>query len=69
MTDRFKELDEQTETAIANALTQAGAQDARVLAQLVIASAYGIGRKLKSETEIRSGIVLMCERLIGVDVR
>lgn len=63
--ERFEMLDKQTETAVSNAFKQEGLQNARALARLVIASAYGIGRKFNSEADIRKGIMLMCQNFIG----
>lgn len=60
----FAGLDGYVEGAITAALSEAGVARARQLAQLVLASAYGIGRKAVSPAEIGPAIRLLVERLV-----
>ena len=65
---RFAALDRQFEETVAHELTSAGASDGVGLARLVIAAAYGIGRKLRGEAAVRDAIRLMCRRVIGAEL-
>jgi AcrR family transcriptional regulator len=60
----FTGLDAHVEGAITTALTEAGVARPRQLAQLVLASAYGVGRKAVSPAEIGPAIRLLVERLV-----
>ena len=60
---QFAAVDRQIEYAIALALKKAGVLRSRSLAQLLLASAYGIGRRSRSTAEAGTMIRLMVERL------
>lgn len=61
---RFRALDIRVEGEITAALEAAGVGDAVALTRLVLASAYGIARKLAGDGESGAAIALMCRRLI-----
>jgi AcrR family transcriptional regulator len=60
----FQAIDQAIEQAIAAALGRAGIERPRQLTQLLLASAYGIGRKAKAPAEIGPAIRLVVERLL-----
>lgn len=57
-------LEGHVEDAISAALADAGVARARPLAQLILASAFGIGRKARHEAEVGPAIRLLVERLV-----
>jgi AcrR family transcriptional regulator len=67
--EQFTALEAEIETSITTALRQAGVARPRPLAQLVLASAYGIGCKAGTPAEIGPAIRLMVERLVGPELR
>jgi AcrR family transcriptional regulator len=60
----FREIDQAIEKAIATELSRAGIDRPRQLTQLLLASAYGIGRKATVPAEIGPAIRLVVERLL-----
>jgi AcrR family transcriptional regulator len=65
----FIGLDGLVETAITEQLAQSGVMRPRQLAQLILASAYGIGRKARHEAEIGPAIRLLVERLVRPELK
>jgi AcrR family transcriptional regulator len=65
----FIGLDGLVETAITEQLAQSGVMRPRQLAQLILASAYGIGRKASHEAEIGPAIRLLVERLVRPELK
>jgi AcrR family transcriptional regulator len=65
----FRALEREIETAIAEALAVAGIERPRQLTQLLLAGAYGIGRKATSPSEIGPAIRLLTERLLRPELR
>ena len=61
---QFEAFDAQIERDITATLQDAGVKDAAGLTRTITASAYGIGRSLRDENEIRENIMLMSERMI-----
>jgi AcrR family transcriptional regulator len=61
---QFRAIERKVETDITEALRAAGVERARPLAQLLLAGAYGIGRKATSAAEIGPAIRLLTERLV-----
>jgi len=61
---QFAAVEQQIEAAITGALQQAGVARPRPLAQLLLASAYGIGSKAATPAEIGPAIRLLVERLV-----
>lgn len=61
---QFVALEQEIEAAITTALAGAGVARARPLTQLLLASAYGVGRKATSAAEIGPAIRLLAERLL-----
>ena len=57
------------ETGITETLAAAGAARPRPQAQLLLAAAYGIGRKAASPAEAGPAIRLMVERLAGPELK
>jgi AcrR family transcriptional regulator len=64
----FAALEARIEAAILRELDLAGIQRARPLAQILIASADGIGRRAHASAEIGPAIRLLTERLLGPEV-
>lgn len=65
---QFAAVDRQVEDSIAAALEEAGAARPRPLAQLLLASAYGIGRKSRSTAEAAAMIRTVVERLLRPEI-
>lgn len=65
---QFRAVEQKIEAAIAAELMAAGIERARPLTQLLLAGAYGIGRKAISVAEIGPAIRLLTERLLGPEV-
>lgn len=61
---QFRAVEQQVEAAIAGELEAAGVVRPRPLAQLLLAGAYGIGRKATSAAEIGPAVRLLTERLV-----
>jgi AcrR family transcriptional regulator len=59
-----RQVEQQVERAIAEVLAAAGIDRSRQLTQLLLAGAYGIGRKATSPAEIGPAIRLLTERLL-----
>ncbi len=57
-------VENEIETAISAALAAAGVARARQLTQLLLAGAYGVGRKARSVAELGPAIRLLTERLL-----
>ncbi len=66
---QFAAIEQRIETGITETLAQAGVARPRALAQLLLASAYGIGRKAPSPAEAGPAIRLMVERLAGPEIK
>jgi AcrR family transcriptional regulator len=67
-TDAFSGLDGWVETAISTALSEAGVARPRQLAQLVLAAAFGVGRKAQNPAEIGPALRVLVERLVRPEV-
>jgi AcrR family transcriptional regulator len=65
---RFQSVERGIETTIVRELGAAGVARPHQLAQLVIASAYGIARKASAPSEIGPAIRLLAERLLRPEV-
>lgn len=63
-TEAFSGLDGWVETTIGEALSEAGVARPRPLAQLVLAAAFGVGRKAQNPAEIGPALRLLVERLV-----
>jgi AcrR family transcriptional regulator len=63
-TEAFSGLDGWVEAAISKALSEAGVTRPRPLAQLVLAAAFGVGRKAQNPAEIGPALRLLVERLV-----
>lgn len=61
-------LEGHVEAAVSDALAAAGVARARPLAQLILASAFGIGRKARHDAEVGPAIRLMVERLVRPEI-
>ena len=61
---QFAAVEQQIEAAITGALQQGGVARPRPLAQLLLASAYGIGSKAATPAEIGPAVRLLAERLV-----
>ena len=61
---QFRAIEQKVEADITEALRQAGVERPRPLAQLLLAGAYGIGRKATSAVEIGPAVRLLTERLV-----
>jgi AcrR family transcriptional regulator len=68
-TPQFRAVEQRVEAAIAGELARAGVARPRQLAQLLIASAYGVGRKATSPAEIGPAIRLLAERLLRPEIK
>ena len=66
---QFRAVEQRVEAAITAELDRAGVARPRQLAQLLLAGAYGIGRKATSAAEIGPAIRLLTERLVGPEVK
>ena len=64
----FAALEARIEAAVIRELDMAGVARARPLAQILIASAGGIGHKAKTAAEVGPAIRLLTERLLGPEV-
>ena len=64
----FRALEQEIEAAIAEVLAQSGVERPRQLTQLLLAGAYGIGRKATSPAEIGPAIRLLTERLLRPEI-
>jgi AcrR family transcriptional regulator len=64
----FHAVEQRVESTIAAELSAAGIARARPLTQLLLAGAYGIGRKATSVAEIGPAIRLLTERLLRPEV-
>jgi hypothetical protein len=62
-------VEQQVEAAITEVLAAAGADRPRQLTQLLLASAYGVGRKATSPAEIGPAIRLLTERLLRPELK
>ena len=60
----FHALEQEVEAAITAALATAGVERPRQLTQLLLAGAYGVGRKATSPAAIGPAIRLLTERLL-----
>lgn len=67
-TEAFSGLDGWVETAISKALEQAGVVRPRPLAQLILAAAFGVGRKAQNPAEIGPALRVLVERLVRPEV-
>lgn len=65
----FAAMEQKIEAKVTDALAQAGAARPRPLAQLLLAGAYGIGRKARSPAEAGPAIRLLVERVAGPEVK
>ena len=61
---QFAAVEQEVDAAITDTLQQAGIARPRPLAQLLLASAYGIGSKSATPAEIGPAIRLLVERLV-----
>lgn len=61
---QFAAVEQEVEAAITGALQQAGVARPRPLAQLLLASAYGIGSKAATPAEIGPAVRLLVERMV-----
>ncbi len=61
---QFRAIEQKVETAIASELADAGVARPRQLTQLLLAGAYGIGRKATNAAEVGPAIRLLTERLL-----
>ena len=61
---QFRAVEQRVEAAISNELAKAGMERPRQMTQLLLAGAYGIGRKAHSAAEIGPAIRLLTERLL-----
>lgn len=66
---QLREQEHRTERRIAEALTQAGANDAHALGHVVIASAYGIALKTDDAAKREAAILLLCRRVLEPELR
>ncbi|MEO6396080.1 MAG: helix-turn-helix domain-containing protein [Devosia sp.] len=66
---RFLAFEDEIERAVEHELTLAGAARPKLLAQLLVAAAAGIGRKAQSPAELGPAIRLLAERLIVPELR
>ena len=66
---RFRDLDARMNAEIVAALKAAGVADASELNRLIQAASYGVARKMIDEASVRAAIPLLCERLIGPEMR
>ena len=60
----LKQLDDELAAALEAELTIAGVMRPRLVAQLLLAAAYGIGHKAQSPAELGPALRLLAERLI-----
>lgn len=65
---QFRAVEQKVEAAVTQALAEAGVVRPRALAQLLLAGAYGIGRRATSVAEIGPAIRLLTERLLRPEV-
>jgi AcrR family transcriptional regulator len=65
----FRGLELKVEAAIAQVLAEAGMDRPRQLTQLLLGSAYGVGRKATSPAEIGPAIRLIAERLLRPELK
>lgn len=65
---QFRAVEVKVETDVTEALRSAGVERARPLAQLLLAGAYGIGRKAGSAAEIGPAVRLLTERLLRPEI-
>jgi AcrR family transcriptional regulator len=61
---QFAEIEKHVEQAVVEALRKAGIGQPEALARLVLASAYGVGRKAAGPAEAGPAIRLLVERLV-----
>lgn len=61
---QFRAVEQRVESAVIAELRTAGIERARPLTQLLLAGAYGIGRKATNAAEIGPAIRLLTERLL-----
>jgi AcrR family transcriptional regulator len=61
---QFAALEQELRDTVEHELTLAGAGRARLLAQLLMAASYGIGRKAQSPAELGPALRLIVERLV-----
>jgi AcrR family transcriptional regulator len=66
---QLKVVEQRIEAAITGALADAGVERARPLTQLLLAGAYGIGRKASTAAEIGPAIRLLTERLLRPELK
>lgn len=66
---RFRALDARMNEEIVAALRAEGVADAGELNRLIQAASYGVARKMIDEASVRAAIPLLCERLIGPELR
>ena len=66
---QFRAVEARVEAAVTAELAAAGMARPRPLAQLLLAGAYGIGRKAQSAAEIGPAIRLLTERLLRPELR
>lgn len=65
---QFAAIESHVEEAVVGELRKAGASQPQTLARLVLASAYGVGRKAASPAEAAPAIRLLVERLVGPEL-
>lgn len=65
---QFRAVEHKVEAAVTQALAEAGVARPRPLAQLLLAGAYGIGRRATTVAEIGPAIRLLTERLLRPEV-
>lgn len=63
-TEAFSGLDGWVENAVGTALAEAGVARPRPLAQLILAAAFGVGRKAQNPAEIGPALRVLVERLV-----
>jgi AcrR family transcriptional regulator len=63
-TSELRRLDDELAAALEAELSRAGVARSRLVAQLLLAAAYGIGHKAQSPAELGPALRLLAERLI-----
>ena len=66
---QLRQADAETAARVVEELAAAGAKDAEGLAALVLAAAFGVGRKVASPAEIGPAMRMLVERLVGPELR
>ena len=65
---QLRALDRELADALESALSKAGLVRARLLTQMLLAAAFGIGHKAQSPAELGPALRLLAERLIGPEL-